>query len=217
MDIKAIIFDMDGVLVDSEPAYLDFFRSFFRQHGHTTDEALLLRTVGASHKETWRLLAQMWGEDCDPLWLEELCYGTTRHALPYRELVFPGMQDTLKFLYEKGISLYIASASSQPSIQRMVEETGIAPYLSGAISGETVRRSKPDPDVYLQAIALSGYPAEQCLAVEDSIYGIQAARNAHLTVVGVYSALFPENQALADYQIPTVADLPALLFPESSR
>ena len=80
-----------------------------------------------------------------------------------------------------------------------------------------MRRSKPDPDVYLQAIALSGYPAEQCLAVEDSIYGIQAARNAHLTVVGVYSALFPENQALADYQIPTVADLPALLFPESSR
>ena len=216
MELKAVIFDMDGVLVDSEPLYLEFFRDFFIRHGRSVDEDLLLRTVGASHKETWRLLAQMWGEGCDPTWLEQFSTSSAPHQLPYDQVAVPGMKNTLKYLYEQGLSLYIASASTQASIHRMVELTGISAYLSGAISGETVRRSKPDPDVYLQAIALSGCSPDQCIAVEDSIYGIQAAKNAGLRVVGVYSPLFPEMQSQADFQIQTVADLPSLLFPDTA-
>lgn len=217
MDKKAVIFDMDGVLVDTEPAYLDFFRDFFARHGRVADDSTLLRTVGSSNRETWRLLALMWGDGCDPKWLEQHYLSTYPNLFPpYAQLAFPGMKETLELLHRNGFSLYIASASPQPAIQRMIQDTGIAPYLDGAISGETVRESKPSPDVYLQAIALSGQPTEACIAVEDSVYGIQAAKNAGLSVVGVYSALFPDTQASADYQIKTVAELPALLLPGTS-
>lgn len=213
MKKRAVIFDMDGVLVDSEPIYLEFFRIFLRRNGKTPDEELLLRTVGSSNHETWRLLAQMWGGDCDQDWLEQYYYSSCADlTFSYQQAAFPQMRETVKELWERGLTLLIASASLQPSIDRMLQETGIAPYISHTVSGETVRRSKPDPDVYLQAIALSGFAPEECIAVEDSVYGIQAARSAGLQVVGVYSALFPETQALADFQIPSVAQLPALSF-----
>lgn len=212
MKKKAIIFDMDGVLVDSEPVYLDFFRKFLQRNNRTADEKLLLRTVGSSNRETWRLMAQMWGEACDPVWLESFYRSScTDLVLPYQKVAFPGMKDTLRRLWEEGYTLLIASAAFQHSIQRMMEETEITPYIAGAISGETVRESKPSPDVYIQAITLSDCPAEECLAVEDSIYGIQAARRAGLEVATVHSSLFPEIQAMGDYPIGTVLGLLPLL------
>lgn len=203
---------MDGVLVDSEPVYLDFFREFLRRNGRVPNEELLLRTVGSSNRETWRLIAEMWGGSCDPAWVESFYRDSCADlVLPYRTVAFPRMQETLRRLWEAGYRLLIASASSQHSIQRMLEETEIAPYITGAISGETVRESKPSPDVYLQAIALSGCAPEECLAVEDSIYGIQSAHRAGLDVCTVHSALFPEIQATGDYPIGTVAGLLPLL------
>lgn len=209
---RAIIFDMDGVLVDSEPVYLDFFREFLRRNGRVPNEELLLRTVGSSNRETWRLIAEMWGDCVDPAWVEFFYRAScTDLALPFHAVAFPGMEVTLRRLWEEGYILLIASASSQHSIQRMMEETGIAGYITGAISGETVRESKPSPDVYLQAIALSGCAPRECLAVEDSVYGIQSAHRAGLEVCTVHSRLFPEIQATGDYPIGTVAGLLPLL------
>ena len=212
-NVKAIIFDMDGVLIDSEPRYLDIFEEFFAQNGRKVSREAMLPTVGSSNRETWRIFAQLWGDGCDPQWLKEHFYSTgPKGMLDFGKVAFPGMVQTLRCLKARGLALYIASASAQPTIERMMRQTGIESYISGAVSGETVRRSKPFPDVYLQAIALSGFSAEECIAVEDSTYGIQAAKNAQLRVVGVHSDLAPSAQSEADFKIDTVAQLPELLF-----
>lgn len=120
------------------------------------------------------------------------------------------MQAALGCLGENGYTLLIASAA-RDSILRMMEETGISPHIFDIISGQTVRENKPSPDIYLQAIALSGFSPEHCLAVEDSIYGIQAARRAGLELASVYSPLFPDVQAIGDHPLGTVSDLLPLL------
>lgn len=211
--LEAILFDMDGVLVDSEPVYLDFFRTFFVRNGKQADPERLKKTVGASHKKTWQLLAEMWSSDCEPEKLCELYHNTCADlVLSYQRAAVPGLQQTLALLQQKGLRLYIVSASALPSIQRMIAETGVGPYITDVVSGESVRRSKPDPDAYLQAMRLAQTDAEHCIAVEDSRYGFQAARAAGLHTAGVRSRLDPQAQAAADWPISSITELPGLLM-----
>ena len=189
--MKAIIFDMDGVLVDSEPEYLKFFRRFLLQNGKTPDEQLLLHTVGASNEITWRDMAAMWGDGCDWRWLDRYYHETSGNQVDYARVLFPGVREALAELYGRGLRLLIASASRERSVRRMMRETGLEPYIHDIVCGEMVARSKPAPDVYLRAVELSGAGAEDCVAVEDSEHGIESAHRAGLRVVGVRSALLP--------------------------
>ena len=94
----------------------------------------------------------------------------------------------------------------------MIAETGVGPYITDVVSGESVRRSKPDPDAYLQAMRLAQTDAEHCIAVEDSRYGFQAAKAAGLHTAGVRSRLDPQAQAAADWPISSITELPGLLM-----
>ncbi|MBQ4424186.1 MAG: HAD family phosphatase [Lachnospiraceae bacterium] len=209
--MKAIIFDMDGVLVNSEPVYLDFFRRFLLAHGKTPQEDLLLHTVGASNEITWQDMAAMWGEDRDWRWVESFYRANTANQVDYPAVIFPGVKETLAALSAQGWRLLIASASRETSVRRMMRETGLEPYIYDIVSGEMVAHSKPAPDVYLRAIERAGVPAENCLAVEDSAHGIEAAHRAGLTVIGVRSLLLPHAWDAADYRIESVAALPQIL------
>lgn len=212
MNVKAVIFDMDGVLVDSEHWYLKFFRDFLVENGKQPDEELLLRTVGASNFETWRLMGLMWGDDISPMDLEKIYRSRKPYPLvPFDKAAFPGMQDILRRLNEKGIRVLIASASFLTTVERMTVEAGIKDYVYAIVSGEQVKRSKPAPDVYLRAVELSGIPLENCIAVEDSAYGVMAAQAAGLPVIGVDNHLIPTASDQADYRIHTVADLFSVL------
>ena len=211
--IRAVIFDMDGVLVDSEPWYLEFFREFIRKNGREPDEELLLKTIGASNRETWRLVGQMWDPEADPAEVERI-YRTRPDAryVQFQEAAFPGMQKALSSLASAGLRLLIASASSRKSVVRMTEETGIAPFIHAIVSGEQVKESKPAPDVYLRAIELSGVPKEECIAVEDSAYGVMAGHAAGIPVVGVDSRLVPGASDGADFRIRDVSEMPQFLM-----
>ena len=97
--LEAILIDMDGVLVDSEPVYLDFFRTFFARNGKQADPERLKKTVGASHKKTWQLLAEMWSPDCEPEKLCELYHNTCADlVLSYQRAAVPGLRQTLGLL-----------------------------------------------------------------------------------------------------------------------
>lgn len=210
--LRAVIFDMDGVLVNSEPVYLELFSEFFRRNGRSVCREELVRTVGTSSQETWRILACAWGWTEDPMELRRFYRESCQDMfVPYGEVAFPEMRKTLEALSSKGFSLCIASASARASIQRMMRETGITPSIAHVVSGEDVAHSKPAPDVYLKAISLLGLPPENCVAVEDSQCGIQAAKAAGLRVIGVRSQLEPDSWKLADTVIEGIAELDALL------
>lgn len=216
MTKRAVIFDLDGVLVDSEPQYLEFFRQFLLQNGCVPQEEGLRATVGSSNYETWRQLALMWSDPLiPPLELERIYLHQCGHlAIDYQASLFPGVLQLVQRLQRRGLVLAIASSSPMSAIRRMLEQTGFDAYISHVVSGDMFRRSKPDPEIYLHAISLTGFSPEQCLAVEDSSYGIQAAKRAGLEVVAVAEP-FGLDQSQADYflahtcqldQLPILAD-----------
>lgn len=212
MNKKVVIFDMDGVLIDSEPVYLQMFREFLEKNGCTVDERILKAIAGASAKQTWVYMAEMWKAHIEPEALhQEFRRQYPDFQIPYREVLFAGVKELLEKLRSNGIRIALASSSSKRSIHRMLDETGLKSYFSWIVSGEMFRESKPDPEIYLHMLECIGLPAKDCVAVEDSTYGIQAAKAAGLDAIAVKDTRFSYEQGAADYLIEKTADLSELL------
>lgn len=212
MNKKAVIFDMDGVLIDSEPCYLEMFREFLVKNHMTPDEEILKAIAGASSPQTWTYMAQMWGSPITP---EELHREFRRQyptfSVPYGTVLFPKIRELLQTLHQHGLNLSIASSSSRKAIDRMLQETELTPYFTHIVSGEMFHESKPNPEIYLHTLSLIGFLPEECIVVEDSTYGIQAAKAASLEVVARKDTRFSFDQSQADYFIEQTADLASLL------
>ena len=116
--LEAILFDMDGVLVDSEPVYLDFFRTFFARNGKQADPERLKKTVGASHKKTWQLLAEMWSPDCEPEKLCELYHNTCADLVLSKGRPCPGCGKRWGCCRKKGCA---CTSSRHPRCHRSKE------------------------------------------------------------------------------------------------
>lgn len=208
MSKKAVIFDMDGVLIDSEPVYLNMFRQFLEENNCIINQKALYAIAGASSRQTWEFIAQMWYEKIDPEELHQIFRKKyPDFQIPYREVIYPGIRELLDWLKGKGIILALASSSSGQSIQRMMDETGLDGYFSCVVSGKMFRESKPNPEIYLHTLSSLGMPARECVAVEDSTYGIQAAKAAGLQVVAVKDERFSYDQSEADWQIESTKEL----------
>lgn len=208
MSKKAVIFDMDGVLIDSEPVYLDMFQVFLEENNCVVDKKTLYAIAGASSRQTWEFIAQMWYEKIDPEELHQIFRKKyPDFQIPYKEVIFPGTRELLKWLKEKGIILALASSSSEKSIYRMLAETGLDGCFSCVVSGKMFRESKPNPEIYLHTLYSLGLPAGDCVAVEDSTYGIQAAKAAGLQVVAVKDERFSYDQSDADWKIESTREL----------
>lgn len=185
MKKKAIIFDMDGVLVDTENAYLNMFRDFLRAHGKPVREDILLKIVGADSKKTWKYMGKLWGEE-DTEKIRQLFHSEYPDGtLDYREYLFPGVPQMLRTLKQKNYLLALASSSKKKDIRRMLKENELGSYFTVVVSGEEYKESKPDPEIYNDVKRQLGLNSEECLVVEDSTYGIRAAKAAGLEVIAV--------------------------------
>lgn len=208
MKKRAVIFDMDGVLIDSEPVYLGMFRQFIEENGGTVKEETLKAIAGASGRQTWVYMAQMWKEEIDS---EELHREFRRQypdfQIDYKGTLYPEIEDLLKYLKDKGMRIALASSASDRAIGRMLNETGFAPYFDCLISGDMFQESKPNPEIYLHTMSCLDLKPEDCVVMEDSTYGIQAAKAAGLEVVAVVDHRFGFDQSLADHFVERTADM----------
>lgn len=210
--IKAIIFDMDGVLVDSEMFYIDLFRDFIGRFGGEADEKILFSIPGASSRRTWELMISMWPEPITKEELRTLFYETYPDFIaPYGKIVFPGVREVLDELRSMGCRLALASSTALSGIDAMLEQTGFRHYFEAVVSGHAFKESKPDPEIYLYTMSQLGLSAQDCAAVEDSTYGIQAGKNAGMTVIARRDERFSFDQSLADYQIDEIRELPGII------
>lgn len=211
MKKKAIIFDMDGVLVDTENAYLNMFRDFLRAHGKPVREDILLKIVGADSKKTWKYMGKLWGEE-DTEKIRQLFHSEYPDGtLDYREYLFPGVPQMLRTLKQKNYLLALASSSKKKDIRRMLKENELGTYFTVVVSGEEYKESKPDPEIYNDVKRQLGLNSEECLVVEDSTYGIRAAKAAGLEVIAVDDPRFSFDQSEADGWIKKVTDLLSLV------
>lgn len=213
MMIKAIIFDMDGVLIDSEPFYaqgvIDCFKHFEIEIIPTEVQNL----AGASPKQYDEILKNI----CTSKKLDYESFNSyfmnynSNLVVPYEELVFPEVKDQIKKLYDLGYLLAIASSSNLSDIRSFVATNKLDKYIKVLQSGEQLQESKPNPEIYLNTISMLNVPIDQCIAVEDSEIGIQAAKSAGLTCIARVDNRFNFNQNQADYFIDSLDDINSVL------
>lgn len=194
--VRAVIFDMDGVLADTEWFYRARRARFLEQHGLSEDG---FDFTGSNEKAIWEALVPN-----DPVWRQELllAYRAYRreHPAPYRELADPTIKVLLQILKQQGVRVGIASSSDQEAIKTLVRAAEVEDLVDCIVSGEECSAHKPDPAIYLWAMEQLGVTAEEAIAVEDSTAGIASAKAAGLRVC----ALLPRHGEQIDQSAATV-------------
>jgi HAD superfamily hydrolase (TIGR01509 family) len=212
--IEAVVFDLDGVLLDTEELWDEARRQVAEERGgHWRDDAQRAM-MGMSSREWSQYMHDVIGVPDPP---EQINAEVVRRleAL-YRERLplIPGALEAVRRLGERW-PLAIASSSNRPLIDLFLELTETADLFKVSVSSEEVARGKPAPDVYLEAARRLGAPPSNCAAVEDSENGIRSAAAAGMHVVAIPNAAFPpsdEALAQAEVVLGSLAELqPALI------
>jgi HAD superfamily hydrolase (TIGR01509 family) len=206
---EAVIFDLDGVLVDSEQLWNRAKEELVRERGGRWRDDAAHAMMGMSSPEWSRYLRDELGVDCEPEQINRDVVGRMERL--YRESLplLPGAQRAVRTLAERW-PLALASSSNREIIDLVLELAGVEGAFAATVSSEEVPRGKPAPDVYLEAARRLGVPAGRCVAVEDSSNGLRAAAAAGMAVIAVPNEHYPpadDALALARLRIVSVAEL----------
>ena len=209
--LEAIIFDMDGVLVDSEYTYFQSKSQILSEAGHEVEDSYHFQFMGTTSDYMWEKMKQ---ELSLPLSVAEYIQQMTalRQAMIKRDgiRVIPHVQEFVKGLSQAGLKLAVASSSSLAEIKVNLAEIGLSEYFSEVVSTEEVEHSKPAPDVYLATAERIGIMPENCLGIEDTKNGTGAVRNAGMVCVGFANPAFPKQDlAFADRVVSSFSELDA--------
>jgi HAD superfamily hydrolase (TIGR01509 family) len=215
--IEAVVFDLDGVIVDSEHVWDDVRQRLAKERGGRWHDQASRDMMGMSSPEWSRYMHDVIGLSEPP---EEINTEVVRRleAL-YREEIplLPGAVATVRLLAARW-PLGLASSSNRELIDLVLETSGLAPYFTATVSSEEVPRGKPAPDVYLEAAGRLGVDARRCAAVEDSENGIRSAKDAGMRVIAIPNPQYPpadEALALADVVLQSTAALtPEVVEPD---
>ena len=184
-DGLALIFDMDGVIVDSNPLHREAWRAFNRRHGLETTDAMVERTYGWRND---RIVRDFFGADLPAG--EVTARGAAKEEL-YREMLDSRMEEMLvpglrPFLERyRGAPMAVASNAEPENVSFVLDRAGLRSYFRVLVDGHQVSHPKPHPEIYLRAAFLLGVAPSNCIVLEDSHAGIAAARSAGMRVIGV--------------------------------
>jgi len=185
------VFDVDGVLIDSEPVWERVRRGFVAERGgHWPDDAQD-RMMGMSTPEWSRYISEDFGlTTVTPERVAELVVAAMTAEYKAHLPLLPGAVEVVRALSGRW-RLAVASSAPKSLIEAVLDVSGLRPVFAAAVSSEEVERGKPAPDVYLEAAARLGVPPGNCAAVEDSANGLRSAAAAGLAVVAVPRPEYP--------------------------
>jgi len=209
--IEAVVFDLDGVLVDSEHVWDDVREALARERGGRWHDGAQADMMGMSSVEWSRYMHDVIGLPEPP---DEINLEVVRRMLARYDDELPLIDSAVDAVRQLAVDfrLAVASSSNRPLIEAVLEAAGIAPLFEVTVSSEEVARGKPAPDVYLEAAQRLALPPSRCAAVEDSANGIRSAHAAGLRVVAIPNTRYPpaaDVLALADVTLPSLSDLSA--------
>jgi HAD superfamily hydrolase (TIGR01509 family) len=207
--IEAVVFDLDGVLVDSEPVWEEVRRGLVAERGGHWAPDAQRRLMGMSTPEWARYLSEDLGTGLPPDEVAALVID--RMAARYRENL-PLMPGAVEAVQRLAARWPLALASSAPAvlIEAVLEAAGLRPYFRVTMSTEQVPHGKPAPDIYLAVAARLGMSPSRCAAVEDSSNGLRSAAAAGMRVIAIPHPRYPPDPdalAAASLVLPTLADL----------
>lgn len=206
-DIAAIIFDMDGVIVDSEPLHERAFRDVFAEIGYAGTHGVDFPAYyGKSDRVVWQ---DFIARHRPPHSLDELLGRKESRfvmLLKQEEPIFDGLPELLEKAARRW-PLGLASGSRHSTIDAVLALRGLRNHFKAIVSSEDVARGKPAPDIFLRTAELLDVPAEKCRVIEDSSAGVEAARAAGMTVIAITNSLPPAKLARAHHVVGSYAEI----------
>ncbi len=212
--IDAIILDMDGLMVDTEPLSHQAWNMAVRPYGHTLDEATYQRMVGLRSDQSIQVVLQTFDL---PLTADELYAQKNEH---YRQLrvngvpVMPGLWALLEVIEARHLPWGVATSSSRAQAEEVLAQLGLQEKCHALAAGNEVAHGKPAPDIYLLAAQRLNVAPDRCLALEDSLPGSQAAVAAGMLTVVVPNGRSPADFPHAHYILPSLHEVIPLLIDE---
>jgi HAD superfamily hydrolase (TIGR01509 family) len=203
--IRACVFDMDGLMIDSEPLAMEAWQAALRPFGYSIDGRLFEQMLGLRQTECAMLLRDHFHL---PLPIETLTRrrnDTFLALLPGRLRAMPGLHELLAELRARGVKRAIATSGERRYVATVIRELELECAFDATVVAEDVTRGKPAPDVYLLAAQRLGLPPAECLVLEDALNGVAAAKAAGMTCVAVPNPLSrSQDFAAADKVMPSL-------------
>jgi HAD superfamily hydrolase (TIGR01509 family) len=211
---EAVIFDMDGLMIDSERVSLACWSQAAQEHALPFTDEFWLGMVGLGDRDCeQRLLQHIDADAVAALFARchDLYEARTQQGLPLR----PGIVEILELLQAHGIPRAVATSTRQPRASRKLAAAGLLDYFDHVVTSSDVAHPKPAPDIYLLAAQKLGKAPARCLALEDSPAGIRAAVGAGMTAIQVPDLVHPDDalRALGHRIVDSLQDAHALLVP----
>lgn len=217
MKLKAVLFDMDGVIVDTEPLHRKAYFDMFSFYGMDVSEELYNTFTGRTTQSV-----------CDELVKNFPLKATAEEFISKKRARFkdlfdndpefdllPGVKDLIQNYHDNGVKMVLASSASNLTIDLVFEKFDLEKYFVGRISGADLKASKPNPEIFELAAKISGENKENCIVIEDSTNGILAAYNAHIFCVA-YKSEHSKNQDYSNANL-VISDYSQIHFETSEN
>ena len=205
--IRAIVFDVDGVLIDSEPIYLDIKMAWLAQFGLSVTREQMTAYAGERLSLALRsIFPGLTPERCGEI-TDGFAQSTAVTCLEYERILNPRARELLSSLKRDGYRMALASSSGVKKLEIFLESCDLGSYFEFVLNGDMFERMKPDPAIYTRAAELFGLPPSECAAVEDSDQGLAAAYNASFYVICKRDDRFHYKQTQAHAWIDDLSEV----------
>ncbi|MCG8342433.1 MAG: HAD family phosphatase [Chlorobiales bacterium] len=187
MNIQAVIFDMDGVIIDSEPMHTEVFNSMTDEMGFRLSVEVQNTFIGRSPTSLWEYCREHHNVDEESFTLVLEQAARYRRMLSNLPCVDPmvGLPDFLDHLQDLGIPMGVASSNQRITVEHVLEVLELRERMHAVVTADDVKHVKPEPDIFLKAAKLLDIAPENCLVIEDATNGILAGKAANMTVVAL--------------------------------
>ncbi|MCC1484582.1 HAD family hydrolase [Winogradskyella immobilis] len=208
--LKAVLFDMDGVVVNTEPLHHKAYYKMFSDVNIEVSQALYESFTGQSTITICRYLVDHFNLKHEPEILVQLKRKHFKYLFENDTslTLIDGVLERIKDYYNNGLTLVLASSASMPNINRIFERFDLNQYFIAKLSGADLKASKPHPEIFINAAKVSGYKTEECVVIEDSTNGMLASKAAGIFCIGYHGDIkSTQDFSLADYVIKDFSEI----------
>lgn len=190
---KLVIFDMDGLMFDTEPLYYKANMKTAEKVGIPFDYTFYKQFIGSSAQDFFDAMYRQFDEEKVTQFIAESGRDLKEALFASAPVLKKGLTDLLTYINEEGYKAVVASSSERAIVSQLLENAGIHKYFNGIVGGDEVKHSKPDPEIFIKAKELAGEDTSDVLVLEDSLNGIKAANAAGFPVVMVPDLIEPDD------------------------